>query len=64
MINNEDIKKSLEVCAKDEDCAICSYHGEWDCTEKLKYDALSLIVRYESMIEELESKLARNWIQR
>lgn len=50
-MNKEDIKKALEVCANAFPCEGCAYHDDLTCTDKLKTDALNVIIEQEQEIE-------------
>lgn len=50
-MNKDDIKKALEFCANDFPCEGCAYHDDLTCTEKLKTDALNVIIEQEQEIE-------------
>lgn len=50
-MNKDDIKKALEVCANAFPCEGCAYHDDLTCTDKLKTDALNVIIEQEQEIE-------------
>lgn len=55
-MTKEDIKKALEFCAKDNYyfCGGCSYDDVRNCNDKLKTDALNVIIEQEREIERLK----------
>lgn len=52
----QDIKKALEFCAKDHYyfCGGCSYDDVRNCNDKLKTDALNVIIEQEKEIDRLK----------
>ena len=50
-MNKDDIKKALEFCANAFPCEGCAYHDDLTCTDKLKTDALNVIIEQEQEIE-------------
>lgn len=52
----QDIKKALEFCAKDHYyfCDGCSYDDVRNCNDKLKTDALNVIIEQEKEIDRLK----------
>ena len=63
-MTNEEIKKALEMCVEIS-CDDCPYlvdsHG--NCTDRLKTDALNLIIKQEKKIKQLKAKTAREILQ-
>lgn len=57
-MTNEEIKKALEFCAKDDydSCGVCSYDDVRNCNYKLKTDARELIIKQEQEIARLKSE--------
>lgn len=51
-MNKDDIKKALEFCADAFPCEGCAYHDDLMCTDKLKTDALNVIIKQEQEIEQ------------
>lgn len=53
----QDIKKALEFCAQDNYyfCGGCSYDDVRNCNDKLKIDALNVIIEQEREIERLKN---------
>lgn len=51
-MNKDDIKKALEFCANAFPCEGCAYHDDLTCTDKLKTDALNVIIEQEQEIEQ------------
>lgn len=51
-MNKDDIKKALEFCANAFPCEGCAYHDDLMCTDKLKTDALNVIIEQEQEIEQ------------
>ena len=51
-MNKDDIKKALEFCADAFPCEGCAYHDDLMCTDKLKTDALNVIIEQEQEIEQ------------
>ena len=58
-MNKDDIKKALEFCADAFPCEGCAYHDDLMCTDKLKTDALNVIVEQEQEIEKLKAENVR-----
>ena len=59
MMTNEEIKKGLEKCV-DIHCISCPYADNYsDCTNRLKDDARSLIIKQEKKIEKLKNENVR-----
>ena len=58
-MNKDEIKKALEFCADAFPCEGCAYHDDLMCTDKLKTDALNVIIQQEQEIEQLESERER-----
>ena len=54
-MTKEDITKALETCSKDEDCDKCPYCNYYYCDRALLKDALVLITKQESEIEQLKA---------
>ena len=54
-MNKDEIKKGLMVCAGDS-CDNCSYYKFYNCYDKLKLDARSLIIEQEKKIEKLRAE--------
>lgn len=50
-MSEDDIKKALEFCANAFPCEGCAYHDDLTCTDKLKTDALNVIIEQEQEIE-------------
>ncbi len=57
-MTKEDIKKALEFCDRDDYffCGGCAYDNVRNCTDKLKIDALNLIIEQEKEIERLKEE--------
>lgn len=57
----EDIKKALEFCAQDNYyfCGGCSYDDVRNCNDKLKTDALNVIIEQEREIAQLKDGYAQ-----
>lgn len=57
-MTKDEIKKALECCAKDHYyfCGGCSYDDVRNCNDKLKTDALNVIIEQEREIERLKAK--------
>lgn len=57
-MTKEDIKKALEFCDRDDYffCGGCAYDNVRNCTDKLKIDALNLIIEQEKEIERLKDE--------
>lgn len=51
-MNKDEIKKALEFCANAFPCEGCAYHDDLTCTDKLKTDALNVIIEQEQEIEQ------------
>ena len=65
-MNKDDIKKALEFCANAFPCEGCAYHDDLMCTDKLKTDALNVIIEQEQEIEKWKndySKLQEQFAQ-
>lgn len=58
-MNKDDIKKALEFCANAFPCEGCAYHDDLTCTDKLKTDALNVIIEHEQEIEKLKNDYAK-----
>ena len=58
-MNKDDIKKALEFCANAFPCEGCAYHDDLTCTDKLKTDALNVIIEQEQEIEKWENDYAK-----
>jgi hypothetical protein len=58
-MNKDDIKKALEVCANAFPCEGCAYHDDLMCTDKLKTDALNVIIEQEQEIEKWKNDYAK-----
>lgn len=58
-MNKDDIKKALEFCANDFPCEGCAYHDDLTCTDKLKTDALNVIIEQEQEIEKWKNDYAK-----
>ena len=58
-MNKDDIKKALEFCADAFPCEGCAYHDDLMCTDKLKTDALNVIIEQEQEIEKLKNDYAK-----
>ena len=59
-MNKDDIKKALEFCADAFPCEGCAYHDDLMCTDKLKTDALNVIIEQEQEIEKLKAENKEN----
>lgn len=59
-MNKDDIKKALEFCANAFPCEGCAYHDDLMCTDKLKTDALNVIIEQEQEIERLKAENKEN----
>ena len=59
-MNKDDIKKALEFCADAFPCEGCAYHDDLMCTDKLKTDALNVIIEQEKEIERLKDENKEN----
>ena len=59
-MNKDDIKKALEFCANAFPCERCAYHDDLTCTDKLKTDALNVIIEQEQEIERLKAENKEN----
>lgn len=65
-MNKDEIKKALEFCANAFPCEGCAYHDDLTCTDKLKTDALNVIIEQEQEIEKWKndySKLQEQFAQ-
>lgn len=60
-MTTQDIKKALEFCAQDNYyfCGGCSYDDVRNCNDKLKTDALNVIIEQEKEIERLRTTLGQ-----
>ena len=58
-MNKDDIKKALKFCADAFPCEGCAYHDDLTCTDKLKTDALNVIIEQEQEIEKWENDYAK-----
>ena len=58
-MNKDDIKKALEFCADAFPCEGCAYHDDLMCTDKLKTDALNVIIEQEQEIEKWKNNYAK-----
>lgn len=60
-MTKDDIKKALEFCAQDNYyfCGGCSYDDVRNCNDKLKTDALNVIIEQEREIAQLKDGYAR-----
>ena len=58
-MNIDDIKKALEFCAAAFPCEGCAYHDDLMCTDKLKTDALNVIIEQEQEIEKWKNDYAK-----
>lgn len=58
-MNKDDIKKTLEFCADAFPCEGCAYHDDLMCTDKLKTDALNVIIEQEQEIEKWKNDYAK-----
>lgn len=58
-MNKDEIKKALEFCADAFPCEGCAYHDDLTCTDKLKTDALNVIIEQEQEIEKWENDYAK-----
>ena len=58
-MNIDDIKKALEFCANAFPCEGCVYHDDLTCTDKLKTDALNVIIEQEQEIEKWKNDYAK-----
>lgn len=58
-MTKDEIKKALEFCAKDHYyfCGGCSYDDVRNCNDKLKTDALNVIIEQEREIERLKAEV-------
>lgn len=58
-MTKEDIKKALEFCSQDNYyfCGGCSYDDVRNCNDKLKTDALNVIIEQEKEIEQLKAEV-------
>ena len=59
-MNKDEIKKALEFCADAFPCEGCAYHDDLMCTDKLKTDALNVIIEQEKEIERLKDENKEN----
>lgn len=58
-MNKDDIKKALKFCADAFPCEGCAYHDDLMCTDKLKTDALNVIIEQEQEIEKWKNDYAK-----
>ena len=58
-MNKDEIKKALEFCANAFPCEGCAYHDDLMCPDKLKTDALNVIIEQEQEIEKLKAENVR-----
>ena len=58
-MNKDKIKKALEFCADAFPCEGCAYHDDLMCTDKLKTDALNVIIEQEQEIEKWKNDYAK-----
>lgn len=60
-MTKDEIKKALEFCAQDNYyfCGGCSYDDVRNCNDKLKTDALNVIIEQEKEIERLKTKIIK-----
>lgn len=58
-MNKDEIKKVLEFCADAFPCEGCAYHDDLMCTDKLKTDALNVIIEQEQEIEKWKNDYAK-----
>ena len=58
-MNKDEIKKALEFCANAFPCEGCVYHDDLMCTDKLKTDALNVIIEQEQEIEKWKNDYAK-----
>jgi hypothetical protein len=58
-MNKDEIKKALEFCADASPCEGCAYHDDLMCTDKLKTDALNVIIEQEQEIEKWKNDYAK-----
>ena len=58
-MNKDEIKKALESCADAFPCEGCAYHDDLTCTDKLKTDALNVIIEQEQEIEKWKNDYAK-----
>ena len=58
-MNKDDMKKALEFCADAFPCEGCAYHDDLMCTDKLKTDALNVIIEQEQEIEKWKNDYAK-----
>ena len=58
-MNKDEIKKALEFCADAFPCEGCEYHDDLTCTDKLKTDALNVIIEQEQEIEKWKNDYAK-----
>lgn len=58
-MTKDEIKKALEFCAQDNYyfCGGCSYDDVRNCNDKLKTDALNVIIEQEKEIERLKAEV-------
>ena len=58
-MNKDDIKKALKFCADAFPCEGCAYHDDLTCTDKLKTDALNVIIEQEQEIKKWKNDYAK-----
>lgn len=58
-MNKDDIKKALKFCADAFPCEGCAYRDDLTCTDKLKTDALNVIIEQEQEIEKWKNDYAK-----
>ena len=58
-MTKDEIKKALEFCANAFPCEGCAYHDDLTCTDKLKTDALNVIIEQEQEIEKWKNDYAK-----
>ena len=58
-MNKDEIKRALEFCADAFPCEGCAYHDDLMCTDKLKTDALNVIIEQEQEIEKWKNDYAK-----
>ena len=58
-MNKDDIKKALKFCADAFPCEGCAYHDDLTCTDKLKTDALNVIIEQEQELKKWKNDYAK-----
>ena len=58
-MNKDEIKKALKFCADAFPCEGYAYHDDLMCTDKLKTDALNVIIEQEQEIEKWKNDYAK-----